>query len=751
VPLVAVAVAVFGTFAVGLPITTSLLLVALLGVMAHLGQLVAVRINGETSNQLIEGIAIGMTVGLGFISLLIAIAGGLQSIEGVLLLVALALIVLVLAIRDRKRIALPVETDTVLPWLMAISILSLAIKMWVFTLPFVCALFVLLGVRATRHRIQSHRSRNMLSSAAWGLVIGASLWSNHLARLDSSEGMIFRSADQYFRTSLATTVIKFGLSDHPGAIGYPLRYHWLSEAQMGFLSYFSPGPTLEVVLRFSALGATFAASLAIFLLAREVGLGRAQALFAVVLLTIVSTILFSFGLNVLKTTEMGQLWGTAFFLVGLLFLVRFSRVQTPQLALIVPISVVVTMMVNSTLGLVLAGTAVAMTVVLFLKREARKSWLLLMGFSVGLSVLVLRATLLNSPDEFAFTPTIGFADPFGYALVFGYNGTSIFVQAAAAFALVLVMWFQGGASLGMRWLSAGDRLAHQEQWVLEISVAIGIGLATVVSLGASDQYRFLLPILIISPIAAASLLKRAIDDVRNMSWFRKTMVIGPSVLFGYFLSGYVSKSFGDAEFMLPRLIFVGAMITSPLVVWAILTLDKQMRKESPRHSVRLASVFLAMSFTVGLVHTLQITVQQFDYARELAAPSVTNAGRYECLEFVNKNSDSDSILASTMWRWGEDQFTEKWYIASAVAERRTYLDGPLYVLYNQGDAASWLDKRGDLTNRFAEQPNSDDFKELRSWDVDLFVVDKAWPHAMNWEGFGSVRFNNEACAVFELD
>jgi hypothetical protein len=42
-------------------------------------------------------------------------------------------------------------------------------------------------------------------------------------------------------------------------------------------------------------------------------------------------------------------------------------------------------------------------------------------------------------------------------------------------------------------------------------------------------------------------------------------------------------------------------------------------------------------------------------------------------------------------------------------------------------------------------------KELRSWDVDVFVVDKAWPHTMNWEGFGSVRFNNEACAVIELD
>jgi hypothetical protein len=104
-----------------------------------------------------------------------------------------------------------------------------------------------------------------------------------------------------------------------------------------------------------------------------------------------------------------------------------------------------------------------------------------------------------------------------------------------------------------------------------------------------------------------------------------------------------------------------------------------------------------------------------------------------------------------MWRWGEDEFTEKWYLVSGVAERRTYLDGPLYVLYNQGPEATWLSERGELTNRFAEAPTTADFAELRSRNVEYFVVDKAWPHTDNWSGFGSVLFDNPSCAVVALN
>jgi hypothetical protein len=101
-----------------------------------------------------------------------------------------------------------------------------------------------------------------------------------------------------------------------------------------------------------------------------------------------------------------------------------------------------------------------------------------------------------------------------------------------------------------------------------------------------------------------------------------------------------------------------------------------------------------------------------------------------------------------MWRWGADGFTEKWYIASAVAERRTYLDGPLYV---QNPRPDWLTERAALTNRFAATPTTRDLETLIKTGVEYFVVDKVWPHTTSWSGIGSVRFDNKSCTVVELD
>jgi hypothetical protein len=100
-----------------------------------------------------------------------------------------------------------------------------------------------------------------------------------------------------------------------------------------------------------------------------------------------------------------------------------------------------------------------------------------------------------------------------------------------------------------------------------------------------------------------------------------------------------------------------------------------------------------------------------------------------------------------MWRWDDDKATEKWYIATAVAERRSLLDGPLFV---QNDREPWLQDRADLTMRFASQPTLVDFRELRSFDVEYFVADKERSANASWEGYGTVIFSNDTCDVLEL-
>jgi len=261
----------------------------------------------------------GMTVVFPSVVFAVVLGGGVTSVTGVIAgLVMLA----ILAFVGRRSGSLSDRQDgswSDASWLLAISLVGLATRMWVFVLPYAAALAFVLVVQWYAQRKSAVVGR-VVYPLGWVFVIIGAVWSSVLARDPASEGLIFRSADQYWRSSLGSAVIRFGVTDHPGAVGYPVRYHWLGEAQMGFLGLLSNTPIVDIVVRFSALGATFAAVLGVFVLARQIGLGRLEGYFAAILLAVLSTLLYSYGLNILKTTEMGQLWGTAFFLNGIALL-----------------------------------------------------------------------------------------------------------------------------------------------------------------------------------------------------------------------------------------------------------------------------------------------------------------------------------------------------------------------------------------------------------------------------------------------
>jgi len=619
--------------------------------------------------------------------------------------------------------------------------------MWVFVLPYAAALAFVLVVQWYAQRKSAVVGR-VVYPLGWVFVIIGAVWSSVLARDPASEGLIFRSADQYWRSSLGSAVIRFGVTDHPGAVGYPVRYHWLGEAQMGFLGLLSNTPIVDIVVRFSALGATFAAVLGVFVLARQIGLGRLEGYFAAILLAVLSTLLYSYGLNILKTTEMGQLWGTAFFLNGIALLLLFLRASTIRSGVFVGWGVIVISMVNSTLGIVFASATLVVLFFMKLRKQITGRAWLTTSLLVGGAIVALGATLLSSTSESSFSPTFGFGSFFDYAPVFGYRGSNELVKLVTVVALIGVLWFQSGASLGLRRLRQRCVTNPLAQDVFETVAAVGVGLAGVIVIAGIEQYRFVLPILILGPLVAAGYVSQAVREIRNAPHLVITLLILVSATIGLYAQRFMSKAFGEAAFMVPRLAFVVAMIGAPVLFWALAALWVRARRHQTLIAPQLATFFVVAAVVTSVAHTSRETMAQYQYSRELSAPSVVNADRYECLNFLRDNSPTEAIIASTMWRWGADEFTEKWYIATAVAERRAYIDGPLYV---QNPRSTWLSERVELTKRFAAAPASKDLEALISVGVDYFVIDKAWPHTMNWEGFGSVRFNNEACAVIELD
>jgi len=620
-----------------------------------------------------------------------------------------------------------------------IAILALICQMWVFLIPLALTVLVIIG--ALRPMRQLKRKSRILLPAV--LLISGSLASRLFGQAIGAEGLVFRSADQFWRASVAFSTIRFGGSTHPGATGSSLDYHWLSEAGMGLISYISRDSVVDVIVFVSAPLAMLLATFSSFALARVCGLTKSQGLFAAFLMTCNSMFLYSQGVNILKTTEMGQIWGTSFFLVGFVVLVKFFENPGAGSGVLLVVTNVLLFMTNSTLGLVFCGT---IYVGLFLLGLRSMKWVIpiTIGMLLSAIVLILNQTLLESPEKAAFSPSVGLSNAFGFSFAFGYNGTNNAVKIAVSIAFLILLWFQAGTFFPRKIRFSRD--AMSSKWTLfYAALFVGVLLANLIDIGNFEQYRFLVVILILGPVLASRRIPELQAILRRAPTASFVLLIVIAVIGGIAARPILAKKFGDAETMLPRLAFVFLMVFIPVSFWAA-TRIFTFRRNVDR-SIPIASIFLMFALTSGIVHTVRESVSQFRYASALESPRASNEQRIKCMELVRKNSDKNSRIATTMWRWSADAYSEKWYLASAVSERVAFVDGPLYVADPRPE---WLQSRANLTLRFAANPSESDLKELRRWGVEWFVADKNWPVTSDWSAVGTIVMENDSCVVVKL-
>ena len=503
-----------------------------------------------------------------------------------------------------------------------------------------------------------------------------------------------------------------------------------------------PANQNQAAVLVSAPLAFLATGFAGYYLSRVIGLTKRQSLFAVGLLILLSNYLYSLGLNILKTTEMGQLWGTSFFLLGFSVLVLHFSNPSLRTGILLSWIAILTLMTNTTLGMVLVGTSLLVIVQHTLIGKGRGANVVSAVALVG-GMVLLSQTLLKSSDKGDFSPQISLEDPFGYSYVLGYLGNNPLVKVAGAVALIALMWFQGGAFVP-RFTTKLSVILQSLTLPFAYAFIVALGGATLVQIGNYEQYRFLLTILILTPVLAAKNLDRKLVRGLHVAWMAPTLV--SAIVVGWLSRDYLQKAFGDATFFRPRLIYVSSLVIAPFVLWAGTTLIRRLFGGF-RGVLVLRTVVLVFAVAASVSHTTRETLAYIEYSSQLVSPSAVNAGRYECLEFVKDESKVDDRIATTMWRWSSEFFSEKWYIASSVSERMTYVDGPLYV---QNPRPAWLQERADRTLRFAENPTVADLREFQFWGINWFVADKNWPTATDWSAVGSVAMANNSCVVVKL-
>lgn len=731
--LVAVGLGITSSFAIALVIVVTVLSTDALHRFSTLGHEI-----GSVAQWLI---AICFVIPL--CALALVIAGGSRSTWGITVILVSGLLVALAAGRAFKaHRAFQDLTFRIEPFLL-VTLMGLLTKMWFFLIPALVGLSLLFGLSHYQELPRSKLGQIALLGLRWVSFWAGVITSGVWASSPSGESLIFRSVDQYFRGSLALSTIRFGTSDNAGAVGTPLNYHWLSEAVVGLYSLLGGLPVMDAMIRLSALVASFAAVLGAYVLARVCGRTHREAIFSASLLNIFSNILYSQGINVLKTSETGQLWGTSLFLLAVSIFLVFLRTPRKQDFLPLVMAMILLTITNSTLGFVFFVGSVFLSLIAALNRRISLWTGLMLGVLMTVSMVTLRLTIFADDSNSYFEPQIRFDQPFDVAGMFGYVGDLEIVKAVCFSALLFAMWFQSGAAIPtFVWKNRGKTI-WQEEFYVTVFALIGIIPAMVVSISKLEQYRFLLPILILGPIVASASVRSMIDVFQSWSWRVSGLFIGIVTSTALQLDTAFGKAFGGLSIMMPRLTWLALLIVTPCVflvfIWA--------REGRKRAALATSGLFLATSLVSTSTFLLDSTRGQVTYARQLVAPSVANAGRYACLDHVRKTTPEETIVASNMWRFGEEDYTNKWFMVSAVSERRTYLDGPLYV---QNPAPEWLLERMQVSQRFAIEPSIGDLSAMRAQGVDYFIVDRRWTERSRWDGFAEVVLKNSDCILLNI-
>jgi len=729
--------------ATGIPLQSVVVLFVLFFTMVWLAEILPLGLKEDQS--VVPSLA-AVTLVFGSITLLVVASGGIRSASGIV--AALAIPIILVTMRLRTGGNRGTGTGALLiPSLVLLTLLSLVSKLFLFLIPLTAAVgtgVALQGVSLFSNRPSVERARRIAPL----LVVAAAFWSRSMSMTGWSEGMVFRSMDQWYRTSVGVTASRFGVASHPGAIGHPLDYHWLSEAMMGLLGQISGAPTLALVLVLSPIAGTFATVAGAVVLARQLGMRHVHGFVAAALLTTFSTMLYPLGVNVLKPTEMGQFWGTPVFIVVLICLLNHVRIGKLSTSVLLVTSIALLSLTNVTLFAVALVTACIALLVAPRSNLTRPWTMLASGIAcvgIPLALVLVYVTPAANKD---FPVQLQVFPPMQFGLVFGYNGTHWYVSAASAIACLLVMAVQSGGGLLSLAHTIESEVTKFGRTLLLTSASIGVLLSAIIKMPNAEQYRFSLPVLIAGPFLTAGLLPRIIGDWKKGSLAPLSIVIAAGLVLGYMSEKFLPKTFGGSEVMLPRIAFVGSAFVLALILWFLLRATSPRTEPSRRAPRPLIAVVVPLFLSASVSHALINTANQVDYAFGKLGPSTTETEKYACLEHIRDTSSPSAIIASTMWGTSPDYTQRKRYLATAVAERRSFVDGPYYVMWNP---ETWLEERMKISLHFARNPNSADLDSLRDAGVDLFVIDRDEPHTTDWNKFGTIQFKNDRCIVVRLD
>lgn len=575
---------------------------------------------------------------------------------------------------------------------------SLILQGYVFLLPLAVAttITILLSRDSPNPRVWT---ANVTIFAAASIV--SRIWCNE------TDGRLFVTNDQIYRSSLATSLTRWGWTDWNAATGFPIRYHWLSEATAGLLSRVSGIDELRTVVVIWPALLTWLAIHYISELFADVNMRSLRLCTSVALVTLLP----NFDVSSIGTLLGGVLLvSTARILIQTLRSHEFRKPRSLSLvalgfvgSLLFLAQVHVGIFVAAALGIMMLYNAICKT------RFALLTPLLIIGtFAVLLASTVLRSAPLREGRLFTPTLRVSFFPSQGtldLASLFGEYGLT--VTPLALFAIYGLVPFAIRHQFGQSSILT----------IFQTTSVIGSVIALMtLNLG---QYSGKLGIEAIHFVLLVTFGTAAHRLARSGSWiYLATMGMGTAAALVAFRITHDSRMASSLLLLMP----IGMLVVA-IVIFLLL-----------QHRGGCASLASLRSAVIICFSVLLLNVAQLDRRFDLlvrgAGPLrevIAEPGTYECLTWIRNNTAPNTIVASNMWRVPqlEDQ---KYFLVSLETKRRLLLDGPDTVIgtgvYGASEARSYIEGTKDLIDRIVSEPRSQDIRSLQKLGASVLIVDR---------------------------
>ena len=605
-----------------------------------------------------------------------------------------------------------------------------------------------IGAPILSDRARGSRRVGLLGLAVLPALVGIALyWRLH--PLDFARPTTF-FVDTPHLEAMSRGIALLGYGDSIFIAGDPTRYHWFVYGWLGALdSWFSADPFV-VQTRISPIVAVVGAILIAPSLVRTVSARPSAPLLAVAML-VSSTVFFrsDIGHHLSEVSPSNSIALSWLLLATVVFLRRVSEAKIGLLqGVVLFVLSFATTGGKVSHGVVLAGGVGVYLLVAMRSRGLRDR--LQPSALVGAGVLSAIGLFILGGESLNFGVRLGLSEDLPFFALPIWAALRLLAWVPRWLGLVFIDSSSPERSIartvavGMGITGfAGFFFTGQDDGANMFFVLSASGVVSVISAGglaelmgradSSDRLRIGLVAMIVGAAGAAWMLRpESVDET--------LAVFVPN-----------ADRVGDAG---SSLVVAAVAVVATCVIVRI-----GQRRTGPTH-MGLAAWMLASvpAFALVQVHGGLAALQNWDAVRVRQGEVVWSPEQHSAALWLrNLNTEGSERVVTNRFCEQEHQTpptcdgprSERYFWVAAVAGRPMFVEGPVFS-FGYGKIPERVVDRVTTSVRFASAPNSSDHQTLWASGVRWVWLDLSQPSATDWDGFGSVAFENEAVRIVRL-